>query len=212
MGKIKIAIVDDVEMTRIGLMYLLNKNNEYELVSEASNGRIFITQLGIIKPDIVLMDVNMPIMNGIEATKEALKALPELKILALTNDDAEAYIEDMITAGAKGFLMKKVDAAELSKAIQIVINGGTYLSPELISYYNKSSISQSSKYKINLTSQEEKVLHFLCQGLSIKEIHNKTNFQIPEIEHIFNTLSVKTNTRNAVGLVLFAIKNKLVVI
>lgn len=212
MEKIKIAIVDDVEMTRVGLMFLLNRNNEYELVTEAANGRIFISQLNGVKPDLVLMDVNMPVMNGIDATREVLKLYPDLKIIALTNDDAEAYIEDMIHAGAKGFLMKKVDSAELSKAIQIVMNGGTYFSPELISFYNRTSISSTSKTKINLTAQEDKILNLLCQGLSIKDITDKTGYSISEVEHVCTTLSVKTNTRNAVGLVLFAIKNKIVVV
>jgi len=209
---LKIAIVDDVEMTRIGLSFLLNKFKDFELVGEASNGRMFLNLLATVKPDLVLMDVNMPIMNGIDATRESIKKYPDLKIIALTNDDAEASIEDMIAAGAKGFLMKKVDSNELNKAIEIVVNGGTYFSPELISFYNRTGISTTSKSSINLNAQEDKVLHLLCKGLSLKEISEKIALPFSTVETICTTLSVKTNTRNAVGLVLFAIKNKLVII
>ena len=212
MSRFKILIVDDVEMTRIGLRFLIDGKSDYEVIGEASNGRMLINLLATVTPDLVLMDVNMPIMNGIEATLELTKRYPSIKVIALTNDDAEASIEEMTNAGAKGFLMKKVDSTEIQKAIEVVRNGGNYFAPELISYYNRVTIEAKVKKQIMLTGVEEKVLQLLCQGLSLKEISDKLWLEFSVVESACSHMSTKTNTKNAVGLVLFAIKNKLVTI
>jgi len=210
MEKIKIIIVDDVEMTRVGLSILLKKNDRFQVVAEAPNGVQFLSLLETCAGDLVLMDVNMPIMGGIEATREAKKRYPDLKFIALTNDDGEEYIEDMVLAGAKGFLMKKVNAEELQKAIEVVINGGTYLAPELVTYYNKVSMVQKDMRKIALTAGEETVLNLLCKGFSLKEIADKLMVSPNFVDIQCKNLSEKTSTKNAVGLVLYAIKNKMV--
>ena len=212
MSRFKILIVDDVEMTRIGLRFLLDGKSDYDVIGEASNGRMLINLLATVIPDLVLMDVNMPIMNGIEATQELTKRYPSIKVIALTNDDAEASIEEMTNAGAKGFLMKKVDSAEIQKAIEVVRNGGNYFAPELISFYNRITIEAKVKKQITLTGVEEKVLKLLCQGLSLKEISDRLWLEFSVVESACNHMSEKTNTKNAVGLVLFAIKNKMVTI
>jgi len=212
MEKIKIIIVDDVEMTRVGLSILLKKNDKFEVIGEAPNGVQFLSLLSTSSPDLVLMDVNMPIMGGIEATREAKKRYPTIKFIALTNDDGEEYIEDMVIAGAKGFLMKKVSAEELHKAIEVVMNEGTYLAPELVSYYNRASMVQKDFRKISLTAGEETVLNFLCKGYSLKEIAEKLMVSPNFVDIQCKNLSEKTSTKNAVGLVLYAIKNKMVIL
>lgn len=207
---IKIAIVDDVKMTRLGLSFLLKQHPELEICCEAENGRFFIQSLSTCKPDIVLMDINMPLLDGISATLEALAINPQLKVIALTNDDGENYIDDMTSAGAKGFLMKSVESAELKKAIITVYNGGTYIAPELISFYNKAKISSQIRESLSLTALENNVLQLLCTGKSLHEIANELLVDISIIEKQCEYLSTKTKTKNAVGLVLFAIKNNLV--
>ena len=210
MEKIKVIIVDDVEMTRIGLTFLIEKFDNIEKIAEADNGISLLNLLSIHNPDLILMDVNMPFMDGIKATSEVLKILPNIKIIALTNDDGEASIEEMINAGAKGFLMKKVDSKELLRAIEVVVNGGTYFAPELISYYNKKRIDAIKIEKPLLTSTELKVLSLLCQGNSAKDISLKLSISFNLVENHCKNLLIKTKTKNAVGLVLYAIKNDLV--
>jgi len=212
MDKLKIIIVDDVEMTRLGLYLLLDKSNKFSAIVDATDGGSFLDLLQHFTPDMVLMDVNMPIMNGIEATQKAMKMYPSLKIIALTNDGGEEYIEDMIAAGAKGFLMKKINSLELQKVIEVVMNGGTYFAPELISYYNRVCIDHSEKRRIELTAGEETVLNLLCKGFSIKEIASKLSVSIKFVDEQCSQLSAKTATHNAVGLVLFAIKHKMVTV
>ena len=212
MSKINIIIVDDVKMTRLGLSFLLNQHPDFEVIGEAENGRFFVNLLSSLKPDIVLMDINMPLLNGIQAAKEALQINPNIKIIALTNDDGEEYIEDMTSAGAKGFLMKSVDSEELRKAIITVNNGGTYIAPELISFLNKAIISSQVRESLQLTSLEKNVLQHLCNGKSLQETANALFLDIKIVENQCKYLSDKTKTKNAVGLVLFAIKHKLVTI
>lgn len=210
MSSINIIIVDDVKMTRVGLSFLLKQNMDFNIIGEAENGRYFVQMLSQYNPDIVLMDINMPLLNGIDATKEALSIRPDLKIIALTNDDGEQFIAEMTDAGAKGFLMKSVEQNELRKAIITVHNGGTYIAPDLISYLNKSRISAHVRSDLQLTALEKNVLELLCKGMSIAEVSNHLFIEKSVVEKQIEYLSQKTKTRNAVGLVLFAIKHKLV--
>ena len=137
MKKIAVIIVDDVLMTRLGLSHLLGRADNVEIITEAENGKQFLDLMAIHKPHVVLMDVKMPVMDGLEATKLAMNKYPSLKIIALTNDDTETTIEKMMLSGARGFLFKTVDTKELTKAIETVLSGGTYFSTELAKQYNK---------------------------------------------------------------------------
>jgi two-component system, NarL family, response regulator LiaR len=133
--KTKLIIVDDVLMVRLGLSQMLRKVDTIEIIAEADNGQAFLDKLSIYKPDVVLMDIKMPIMDGLEATKKALNKYPGLKIIALTADSNESAIEEMVLSGAKGFLLKSVGIAELQKAIETVLGGSTYYSNELVTAF-----------------------------------------------------------------------------
>ena len=135
MNSIKIIIVDDVIMTRFGFSEMLRKIGGFEVIAEAENGKLFLELLQSHKPDVVLMDIKMPVMDGLEATKHAMNTNPNLKIIALTNDDTESTIDKMMLSGAKGFLLKSVTPVELKKAIDTVIKGGYYFSDELAASY-----------------------------------------------------------------------------
>jgi len=134
-AKIKLMIVDDVLMVRLGLQQMLRKIDTIEIIAEADNGQIFLDKIAINRPDVVLMDVKMPVMNGIEATKKGLNTNPQMKVIALSADCNESSIDEMVLSGAKGFLLKSVGIAELQKAIETVLNGGTYYSNELVTAY-----------------------------------------------------------------------------
>jgi len=208
MDKINIAIADDVKMTRLGLTFLLNENKDFNVVGEAENGRFLLSSSFLKDTHIILMDINMPLLNGIEATKEISSLHPHIKVIALTNDDGESYIEAMTKAGAKGFLMKSVDSSELQRAIKIVSNGGTYIAPELIILYNKANI-ESFEDRLFFSTIEKNILTFLCKGYTAKEIAKKLGEDITVIDSHCQDLLKKTKTRNAVGLVIFAIKHKI---
>ena len=133
--KIKVIIVDDVLMTRLGLSQMFRKIETAEIIGEAENGKAFLEIIELKMPDVVLMDIKMPVMDGLEATKRALNKYPNLKIIAFTADSNESAIEEMILSGAKGFLLKSVSVSELQKAIETVLTGRTYYSSELVTMY-----------------------------------------------------------------------------
>ncbi len=210
MSKIKVFIVDDAKVTRIGLAHLLNNSNEFEVIAEADNGSQFLAMLYSKFPDIVLMDINMPVLNGIDATKEAIKKYPELKIIALTNFDGEEFVEPMVSAGAKGFLMKDAEFSELRRAILTVSENGTYITPKLVSCLRKEVKSKEIVSNIHINTLEKKVLNLLSEGNALPHIAYLLKEDIETVEQNFLNLLKQTNTRNAVALVLFAFKNKMV--
>ncbi|HOT89861.1 MAG TPA: response regulator transcription factor, partial [Bacteroidales bacterium] len=173
--KVNIIIVDDHEIFRGGLKLLLNRLKYVSFVYEATNGQVFLEFLEKTPVDIVLMDIEMPIMNGIEATKKALIINPKLKIIALTMFNNEEYIESMIDAGVKGFLLKNITKESLDKALKSVIEGNNYYSEELFKYFTKK-ISNPEKHNnsdIKLTQRESEIIKYSFEGLSNKEIADK---------------------------------------
>ena len=139
LGKTKLIIVDDVLMTRLGLSQMIKKIDTIEIIAEADNGQKFLELLNVHTPDVVLMDIKMPIMDGLEATKKGLNKNPSMRIIALTADGTESAIEEMVLSGAKGFLLKSVGVVELQKAVDTVMTGGTYYSSELVALYKLKS-------------------------------------------------------------------------
>ena len=210
MKKIKIIIVDDHMMLRTGLSLLLKENKNIEIIAEASDGKEFLNLLKSHHPDLVFMDIRMPNMNGIDATREAILRNPGLKIVALSMHDDEEYIESMMQAGAKGFLLKKAGSDELQKAIEVIMSGGNYFSQELMSIFAKKMISSNDGETIELNSREKEVLKLLCQGLSTQEMAENLSLSPRTIESYRTNLLEKTNSKNTISLVLFAIKNKIV--
>jgi DNA-binding NarL/FixJ family response regulator len=130
--KYKIIIVDDHDMFREGVKVLLGKSQKVEFIGEASNGEEFLRTLGNKQPDVVLMDISMPVMDGIEATRQAMHQNPNLKILALSMFGEEEYYYKMIQAGVHGFVMKSSGINELEHAIEEVARGASFFSPELL--------------------------------------------------------------------------------
>ncbi len=214
--KIKVFIVDDHEIFRNGLKMVLGKLKYVEIVGEATDGKLFIEMLDEIKADIVLMDIEMPEMNGVDATKVALKKNPKLKIITLTMFGDDEYIQSMLDAGAKGFLMKNINKETLDKALQTVHNGGNYYSEELFDFFTKQLTkekeSDKKEDKLNLTRREKEILQLLCEGLSNKEIAEALFISERTVLGHKTNLLTKTDTKNSLALMAYAIKNKLVVI
>ncbi|HNW99689.1 MAG TPA: response regulator transcription factor [Bacteroidales bacterium] len=210
--KIKIVIVDDHEIFRGGLKLLINRLKNVKVIAEASNGKEFLDLLEFNIPDIVLMDIEMPVMNGIEATKKAIERYPELKIIALTMFNDEEYVENMIEAGVKGFLLKNINKDNLDKAIQSVISGNNYYSEELFKYFTKK-ISHTDKKEtpeIKLTQREIEIIKLSFEGLNNKEIADKLFIsERTVVGHKSNLLS-KTGCKSTIHLLAYVIKNKLI--
>ena len=215
-NKHKIIICDDHLMFRDGIKLLLEQNNIGQVIAEVNNGKEFLDIIDHVDPDIVLMDIDMPIIDGIEATKKAITKKPDLKILVLSMfGDEKMYIE-MINAGAMGFILKTSGKNELENAIKTIIGGESYFSNDLLrkiiaNIGNVSSFkNKNTNDNQNFTQREMEVLKYVCKGLSTNEIAEKIALSPKTIDVYRTKLLTKTNSKNAVGLVMFAIKNKLI--
>lgn len=212
MGKIKITIVDDHALFRNGLKFLLNTNKDLQVINEASNGKELLELLDSVMPDIVLMDISMPVMDGIEATKRATERFPEIKVIALSMFGEEDYYYKMIDAGVKGFLLKNSEITEVTEAILQVNKGNSFFSQELLYNVIKNFKAQkeTEEETANLSKRELQVLEEICTGLSNQEIADALFISKRTVDkHRANLLS-KTGSKNTANLIMYAIKNKLV--
>jgi len=210
--KLNIIIVDDHEFFRNGLKMVINRLKYARVIGEAANGKEFLELLRQKEPDIVLIDIQMPQMNGIEATRQALEEYPDLKIVALTMFDDEEYVQSMIDAGAKGFLLKNITREVLDQALQAVQSGKNYYSPELWEFFTRKVAREprQEEDEIQLTRREKEILQLICDGLSNKQIADRLFISERTVIGHKSNLLAKTNTKSSVGLLSFAIKNKLV--
>jgi DNA-binding NarL/FixJ family response regulator len=207
MEKRRIFIVDDHALFRSGLKHILEATGEYKVTAEASNGAEFLARLEDHKPDLVILDINMPVLNGIEASKIALEKDPGLPILILSMyGDAENYAT-LLNLGVRGFVLKEADNEEFLTAIRKISEGGNYFSQELLLRIIRKETPQTH---VNLSDREKEVLVLISKGLSTREIASILNISQRTVERHRTTLLDKTETRNAVSLVIFAIKNNLI--
>lgn len=212
----KIIIVDDHKIFREGLSFVLSHLNGFEVIGEAPNGFIFLEMIKETRPDIVLMDISMPRIDGVTATIKAIERYPDLKIIALTMFCDTEYYNKMIKAGVWGFILKESGREELCRALNAVISGEKYYSQKLLhSIILNSGISNQSNHpnsrkNSNLTLMESEVLKLICEGLSIHEISEKLSLSIRSVESYKSGLMSKTGTNNMINLAVFAFKNNLI--
>ncbi len=205
----KLIIVDDHSIFRKSLKALLEKEEIAEVIAEAGNGLEFLELLNKYNADLVLMDIAMPLMDGIEATQKAISKYPKLNILTLSSFGEENYYYKMVEAGVKGFLIKDADISELKQAIEIVAKGGSYFSSELLKKVI-TNIVHNKKTESNLTEREMEILKMVCGGLTNEQIADQIHLSYDTIRwHRSNILS-KTGCNNTATLVMYAIKNNLV--
>lgn len=211
MEKIRIIIADDHQLFRNGLKILLNAFPDFDIVGEASNGEEFIRIIKNTKAEIALMDINMPEMDGIEATRRGVRICPDLKVIALSMYGEEEYYYKMVDAGAKGFLLKDSDISEVKEAILTVTKGGSYFSQELLYHViQKIKHRESETKSANLSKREKEILLKICEGLSNQEIAENLFISKRTVDKHRANLLGKTNSKNTASLILFAIKNKLI--
>ncbi len=208
--KIKVAIVDDHEMFRSGIKLILSEFQKVEFVLEAENGKDFLEQAVHLLPDIVLMDISMPVMDGYETVKKALLKYPDLKVIVLSMLSDQQYYYKMIEAGVKGFIKKDSGVDELYRSIDEVAKGNNYFTQDLLKSIVLRINTQKVDDSLKLSKKEIEVLAFICNGFTNKEISEKMFLSVKTIEKYRTSLLQKTNTRNSAHLVMFAMQNNLV--
>jgi DNA-binding NarL/FixJ family response regulator len=211
MEKIRIIIADDHQLFRNGLKLLLNSFSEFEVAGEASNGEEFLRLLKTTPANVALMDINMPEMDGIEATRKGLKICPSLNIIALSMYGEEEYYYKMVDAGAKGFLLKDSDISEVREAIITVIKGGSFFSQELLYHViQKIKLREQEPKSAVLSKREKEILLKICEGFSNQEIAETLFISKRTVDKHRANLLGKTNSKNTASLILYAIRNKLI--
>lgn len=211
---IKIIIADDHQLFIDGIKSLVKTMKNMEIVAEVNNGKELLEVLEKTTCNIVLMDINMPEMDGIEATKLVKTKHPLLKILMLTMFSSRDYIEKLLRAGADGYILKNTGKAELQEAIETLMNGESYFSKEvterIMEGLQKKKNMEKSTYLVELTEREIDVLKLIVQEFTTAEIAEKLFISTHTVETHRKNLISKLNVRNIAGLVKYAMQNGLV--
>ena len=211
METIRIALADDHQLFRNGLKILLGGYPEFEVVAEASNGTELLKVLENCPTDIVLMDINMPEMDGVEATSRISRQIPEVFVIALSMYGEEEYYYRMVEAGAKGFILKDSDISDVHDAIIAVHRGGNYFSQELLYHVIRRIKNREQEEKSsNLSRREKEILFKICEGLSNHEIAEELFISKRTVDKHRANLLAKTGSKNTASLILYAIKNRLI--
>ncbi len=211
MDKTTVFLVDDHQLFREGLKLLLSNISFIGDVFEASNGQEFLDALETVMPDIIFMDIEMPVLNGIETTKTAIEEYPDIRIIALSMYGDEQYFTKMINAGVKGFILKNSGIQEVENAIMYVLSDKTYFSQEIVtalvqSHSRKKKLSKSGE----LSKREVEVLFNICKGYSNQEIADMLFISKRTVDKHRENLLFKTRSKNTAGLVMYAIQSGII--
>lgn len=214
-NKHRIMVVDDHYIFRNGLIDLLEEIENVELAGEASSGKEFLELVQEVNPDIVFMDIKMPEMNGIEATAIAMEKYPDLKIVALSMFGDSEYLDEMLQAGAIGYLLKNIGREDLEKAIKNIAEGKGYFSEEMLILVTRKVFARKGEEQIksvidSFTKRELEVLELVCKGFSNNQIAEMLHISPRTVGGHRNNLLSKTSLKNSASLVSFAMKHKLV--
>lgn len=217
MKTIRVLIVDDHTLVRDGIKALLALATDIEVVGEAANGMEALEKVKELAPDVVLMDLAMPIMGGLEATRRIRKEFNRTKVLALTQYDDADYVVPVIEAGARGFITKMSAFSELATAIQAVHRGESYLSPSaataLVEEFQVKTGAEGEKDSYQqLTNREREVLKLLAEGYTAREIADMLVVSPKTVEWYKTRLMGKLNIHNKTDLIKFAIRKRVITI
>jgi DNA-binding NarL/FixJ family response regulator len=215
MSKIKIAIADDYKIYRDGLKVGLSSDENLEVIMEADNGEDLMKALETTSPDVILMDLKMPIMDGMEATIAVRKKYPAIKVLVVTMYEDDKFIIHLMENGANGYLLKNTEPDEIIKSIYAVHENGYYFNDVvnkalLKKLVLKNNFKPSFNQNIELTERELEVLKLICAEKTAAEIAKEIFLSPRSVEGIRQRLIEKIGVRNTAGLVMFAVKNNMV--
>jgi len=206
---ITIILADDHEIVRVGLKRFLSIDSNIQVVAEATNGEDAVSLSVLYRPNILLLDINMPKMDGIKAAIEIKKIIPEIKIVMLSAHEDSYHLEKAIGAGANGYLSKEIEAKELLPALQAVMRGERVFSRSILQLIqrNSASMDDNSGAAVSLTKREQEILGLVVKGMTSLEIADKLSISPRTVEtHRFNLIT-KFGVKNTAGLVRFAILN-----
>ena len=212
--RIKVVIADDHMIFRDGLRSLLDRQLDMEVVAEADNGRIAIKHAKELSPDVVIMDIGMRELNGIDATRQIVKMSPGVKVLALSMYSDKRFVKEMLKAGASGYMLKDSAFTELIDAIRVIVGSKIYISPGVASIvledYLEDSTERESSIRSLLTSREIEVLQLLAEGKSTKQIALSLSLSIKTIESRRARIMQKIGIDNIADLTKYAIREGIV--
>ncbi len=214
MSTTRILLADDHQLFRMGVANLLQKEKGFEIVGEAKDGDQAVQMACELKPDVLVLDIHLPGIDGIAAAKQILEVCPDAKILALSYDETEAYVVNMLKAGAKGYILKDTPFEELVLAIKAIANGSSYFSKEIttkilavLENFGRPSASKEPSFKSSLTEREMEILQHIAAERTNKEIASMLYISPRTVETHRRNLIHKLKVKNTAGLVRFYLGN-----
>jgi len=214
MNKLRILVADDHEIVRRGLVFLIKSQPNWEVCAEAENGRQAVELASQLKPNIVVLDIGMPMLNGLEATRQILRDNPQTRVLILTITDTDQAVRAVLDAGARGFLLKSDAARDLVSAIDALQYNRTFFTARVaefvLSGYHGTNEYQKKDLRSNLTPREREVVQLLAEGKSTKEVAAHLNLSVKTAETHRSNIMRKLGLHCVSELVLYAVRNGIV--
>jgi two-component system response regulator NreC len=212
--KVRVLLADDHTLLRNGIRAILEDEPDMTIVGEAADGREAERLAGHLKPNVVLMDIAMPLLNGLEATRQIKREHPEIQVLVLTMYDHEEYFKQMLEVGASGYIIKRAAASELVEAIRAVYNGEAVLSPTITRLLLEDYLSRDSKKEDEdpnaLSAREREVLQLIAEGRTSREIAELLNLSVKTVQSHRTNLMQKLNLHDRGDLIKYAIQKKII--
>lgn len=210
---VKILLADDHKIVRDGLRALLERQPGYEVAGEAENGRAILRLARETPADVVIMDVGMPDLNGIDATRQLKSSVPEIRVIALSMHSDKRFVSEMFRAGASGYMLKDSAFEELSRALDVVLGGQIYLSPEITGsiiqdYVSQSTTEDTSPFAV-LSPREREVFQLLAEGKPSKQIATQLGVSVKTVDTHRQQIMQKLNVRSLADLIKVAIREGL---
>ncbi|HYG98064.1 MAG TPA: response regulator transcription factor [Terriglobales bacterium] len=215
MGKTRILIADDHGIVRRGLRLQLEQQEGFQVVGEATDGREAVRMADELRPDVVIMDIAMPNLNGIDATTQLVKRNPQLGVIILSMHSDESYLMRTLAAGAKGYLLKDTADVDLLRAVQVVAQGKPFFSPSIANTLLEDYMRQLQQRGLQdsydlLTDREKEILQLLAEGKSNKDVANLLNLSTYTVETHRTHIMQKLNLHSSAEIVLYAVRKKII--
>ena len=213
--KLRVLLADDHGVVRKGLRFLLERQPDIEVVGEAADGREAVSLAAEVDPDIIIMDIAMPLLNGIDATAQIVKRNPKVGVIILSMHSDEGYLVRILTAGAKGYLLKDSADADIVRAVQAVAQSKPFFSPQIAQALLEDYMRQLQQQGLQdshelLTDREKEILQLLAEGKSNKEVAALLNLSVYTVETHRANLMQRLNLHSTAEIVLYAVRKKII--